>query len=87
MTLIDYQKTHGETLRLFLETQAGKELLPTLGLMSPQYEGFKEDHLFIENRGAIRGYAQAIRSIMALTFVPKAVLEPELNYGVPEVKQ
>lgn len=86
MTLKDYQITHGETLRLFLETQAGRDLLPTLGALSPQYEAFKEEHLFIDNRGSIKGYAIAIRNIMSLTFVPKISSEPEINYGVPENK-
>lgn len=84
MTLKDYQTTYGVDLRKFLETPAGKEFLPTLGVMSPQYEPHKEEHMFIENRGAIRGYAQAIRSVMALTFIPNITSQPEATYGVPD---
>lgn len=84
MTLKEYQTNYGVDLRKFLETPAGREFLPTLATLCPQYEEKKEEHLYIDNRGAIRGFSQSIRSVMTMTQIPINHIEPQANYGVPD---
>lgn len=68
----------------FLQTQAGKEFLGVLHGLRPGYESSPHEVVFIENRGAIRGYELCVLNAVALASPPKIITQPEANYGVPD---
>lgn len=87
MTAVEFQGSpHSVELNKFLQSPAGKEFMLTLHGLRPAYESSQYEHVFIENRGAVRGFEICLRSMVALASPPKVVAQPEANYGVPDRK-
>lgn len=84
MTAIEFQSSFSGELAQFLLTPCGKELVTILHGLRPAYETSPSEHVFIENRGAVRGYELCLRNILGLANPPKIVNAPEANYGVPD---
>lgn len=87
MTAIEFQGSpYSAELNEFLQKPAGKAFLGVLHSLRPAYEATPHEHVFLENRGAVRGFEICIRSVVALASPPKVVAQPEANYGVPDRK-
>lgn len=84
MTKDIFQKAYAEDLKKFMGTPCGQALLATLATQRPPYEFSVQNHLLVENRGAMRGYELCMKNLLSLstpTVVPRDV---EANYGVPD---
>lgn len=82
-----FQKQFSGELKTFLSTPCGQNLLITLSSLKPVYEDAKEEHLYADNRGAIRGYEACVRNLMGLCAPIARKEEIEANYGVPDKPQ
>lgn len=80
----EFQANHSGDLKAVLDSDMGKRLLTVLSSLRPPHEFPPQEHLLIENRGAVRGYELCLRNMISLTMAPKNVTQPEANYGVPE---
>lgn len=74
-------------LKTFLSTPCGQNLLITLSSMKPVYESPSSEHLYADNRGAIRGYEICVRNLVGLCAPTVKNEEIEANYGVPDKQQ
>lgn len=81
-----FQKTYGEELRKFVSTPCGQAMLAALGAQRPPYEFSVQNHLLVENRGAMRGYELCLRNILSLSTPINPPEEIEATYGVAEPK-
>lgn len=87
MTPVEFQSNHSGELKAFFETNLGKEFISLLNGMRPTVsESFPNEASMIRNYAKIEGYELCLRSIVVLTMKPKAVSQPEANYGVPDKK-
>jgi len=84
MTPEEFQKNHGQELKEILQSPIGGATILTLNGMRPNYEPSTHQHIFLENRGVVRGYEMCLRNLASLTFVPTVRKEVEPNYGVKE---
>lgn len=89
MTSQEFQINHGPKLKEFIQSPLGQATINTVHAMKPNYEASPHEHIFLENRGLVRGYEMAIRNLAFLTFVPVINPDAEQNYGVkdPDEKQ
>ena len=86
MTPVEFQAHNSGKLKEILDSQLGKDFLTILQALRPAYEFPIHEHLMTANREAIRGYDICLRNIIALSLPPKAVTQPEANYGVEDKK-
>lgn len=84
MTPQEFQIKLGPQLKEILQSQLGQSAIAMVNSMKPNYEPSPHEHIFIENRGAVRGYELCMRNIAALTYVPVIKPEAKQNYGVEE---
>lgn len=84
MTQQQFQKEHSGELLKFIQSPFGQNLLTTLGAMRPPYAFPPQDHLLVENRGAMRGYELCLRNILGLTIPYTELSDPKPDYGVKE---
>lgn len=87
MTPIEFQSAHAGKLKEILDSNFGKDFLLIIQALKPAYEFPIHEHLMLANRESIRGYEMCLRNIVALSFPPKMVSQPEANYGVPELEK
>lgn len=82
MNRSDFQEIHLNQFRAIMESQCGKDMLETLRTERMPLLPIKEDHLLIENSGAVRGYEQCLKNLAALAvpIIPKKP-DPKANYG------
>lgn len=83
----DFQRQFGVKVKEFLDSPIGREFLNTLSQLRPGYDNNQLEHLFIENRGAIRGYETCLKNLISLSFSPAPSKEVDANYGVEEPKE
>lgn len=86
MTAREFQINHHGDLKLFLDTPVGKELLSALSSLRPPYSDSPHEHLFIDNRGTVKGYELCLRNMVALCLPPSPTTEVKANYGVDDRK-
>lgn len=84
MTPQEFQIALGPQLKEILQSTLGQAAISVVNAMKPNYESSPHEHIFLENRGAVRGYEMCMRNIVALSFVPVIKPEAEQNYGVKE---
>lgn len=79
-----FQKQFSADLKKFLDSPCGQASLNALSNLRPPYEFKEQEHLLIENRGAIRGYEMCLRNMIALTIQLPQITEVQADYGVPD---
>lgn len=72
MKFEDFQKRHLIEFSNMIESEMGKDLLVTLQASRPTLIPLQQEHLLIENSGAVRGYEQCIKNLLLL----KTVIAP-----------
>lgn len=86
MTKEIFQKKHGETLKAFMDSECGRDVLGMLSHLRPPYEFPAQEHLLSENRGAMRGYEMCMRNLVGLTIASPQPTQVQQDYGVPTPK-
>lgn len=84
MTPEEFQSSYSGWLSDTLKTNQGQVFLSLLNSMRPPHESPKEEHLYADNRGSIRGYELCLRNIIGLMLPPKKREEIKPTYGVPD---
>lgn len=86
MTPKEYKDKHHAALKLFLQSEAGRDLLPVLHQMRPLFVTAGMPHVHHESSGAVRGYENCERAILFLSTPALPNEEIEATYGVVEKK-
>lgn len=86
MTPQEFQIKLGPQLKEILQSTLGQSAIAMVNAMKPNYEPSPHEHIFIENRGAVRGYEMCMRNIAALTYVPVIKPDAQQDYGVKDTQ-
>lgn len=86
MTVNEFKANHHKALRDFLNTDAGRNLLPVLHQLRPLFVTNGQPHVHTESAGAVRGYENCEKAILFLSTPPQDNEEIEMTYGVNEKK-
>lgn len=84
MTKQEFQKVYGEEHRKMLASPYGQAVIATMLSLRPPYEFSVQNHLLVENRGAIRGFDFGVKTFVSLATPINPPQEIEATYGVPD---
>lgn len=86
MTVNDYKVKHASALKVFLSTEAGKELITTLHQLAPSAVMNNISHIHSANMERRAGFENCEAALIFLSSLPIVKEEIEMTYGVSEIK-